>query len=158
MFLSLSLLLFSATACLETIDSGLRWGKRLGSAEAWKTLALQGDPEAQYKVGTNLCCGDRPEYDNVQAMFWFCKAAKQNQRDALLTIGELYEHAHEYEGTIVPRNNTMALTYYALSVKNGNDNAVEPYKKLEPKLSEGERRDVAMLLEKWPNIACEVYR
>ncbi len=146
------------TGCIDYMFKAADYGQSIGKKEAWKTLAMQGDAEAQYKVAEEYCCGDRPRYDNVQALFWYCKAARQNQRDALLTVGELYEHAHDYKGSIVPRNNTMALAYYSLAVKYGNDDAVIPYKELEPELSEAERKDVAELLEAWPNIPCEVYR
>lgn len=150
--------LLSVSGCIEAIHEGLLWTKDVGTQEAWKNLALQGDAEAQYKVGTIYCCGERPRYDTVQALFWWCQAARQNQRDALLDIGKLYENAHKQKGTIVPRNNTLAFVYYTKAVEHGNDDAVMEYKKLEPNLSPEERDDVVRLLKSWPSVPCEVYR
>ncbi len=155
----LSLPLF-LSACLENTFYAAEWGQDILEGEAWTTLALQGDAEAQYNVGKLNCCGDRPRYDNVRALFWFCKAARQDQRDAMLEIGYLYEHAHDYEGSIIPRNNAMALAYYKLAVMQGSDEAAAEYTRLATAVDADDalKDDVATLVDAWPNIPCEVYR
>ena len=146
------------TACIETLFGAKEWVTDIGKSEAWKTQALQGDAEAQYKVGTLYCCGERPRYDNIQALYWFCQAAKQGQRDAMYEVGDMYENEHRHKGSVIPRDPVLAYTYYMLAVAQGNDNAVTPFEALKIKLSEEEQSRGEAIFHKWPHIPCEVTR
>ena len=59
------------SGCVEAVYDSARFVKSVSQKETWKTLALQGDAEAQYRVGGLYCCGERPEYDNVKALRWW---------------------------------------------------------------------------------------
>lgn len=146
------------TGCIETV---YRSGKFLVDAtelQPWKKLALDGDVEAQYKVGELYCCGDRPDHDNVQALYWWCQAAKKGQRDAQYKVGWMMEDAHEYKGSIVPYNPVLASVYYTKALANGQPDAAKALAKMKPPLTDEQKKEAAELLEEWPNIACEVAR
>ncbi len=157
---SIIVLLFALplAGCIETLYNV---GDFLGDAaqlQPWKKLALDGDVEAQYKVGTAYCCGDRPKHDNVKALYWWCQAAKQGQRDAQFQVGKMYDSASQYKGNIIQQNPVLAFTYYSLAEKNGNNEAVGFKQKLSGVLSAAQKQEAAALLEEFPNIACEVER
>ncbi len=123
-----------------------------------KTKALGGDAEAQYHLGKLYCCGETPEFDNVEALRWWCKSAKGGQRDAMYEVGKLYETSHKYKGSIIPRNNVFAYTYYKKSYDNGNDKAQESMDRVYKELSKDDKDNATYLLEQWPVIGCEVTR
>lgn len=154
----LALVAIALSGCIET---AYRTGNFLVDATAlqpWKKLALDGDVEAQYKVGTMYCCGERPDHDNVKALYWFCQAAKQGQRDAQYKVGELYETAAEYPGNIIPTSPTIAYTYYTLAEKNGQPDAKKALDRLTPTLTLSDLQEAEGLLADFPKIACEVAR
>ena len=146
------------SGCVETIYKIGKKANQIGKSEVIKTKALAGDAEAQYQLGKLYCCGESPDFDNVEALRWWCMSAKNGQRDAMLEVGRLYETSHEYKGSIIPRNNVMAYTYYVKAVENGNDDAVESLNRVENKLSKKEKEHSAYLLKQWPVIGCEITR
>lgn len=52
-------------------------------------LALQGDPTAQYKVGSTYCCVG-PGYSTQKATDWLCKSARQEHGPAYFELGRIY--------------------------------------------------------------------
>ena len=155
-----SLLLLIATVtsgCIETIYEVGGFTKDAAEMQVWKKLALDGDVEAQYKLGEMYCCGERPHYDNVQALKWWCKAAKQGQRDAQFKVGMMYEDAEKYPGNIIPKNLTLAYTYYTIALKNGQAQAENALAEI---TEQGlfNRDEADYLIEQWPHIACEINR
>ncbi|MCB2081458.1 MAG: sel1 repeat family protein [Rickettsiales bacterium] len=160
LFLTIACLgvVLTLSACIENIYKAAEWTMDIGESEAWKTQALQGDAEAQYKVGQLYCCGERPRYDNIKALYWFCMAAKQGQRDAMFEVGNMYENEHRYKGSVIPRDPVLAYTYYMLAVAQGNDGAVSPYNMLKETLTNEEQDRATAIFKQWPNIPCEVTR
>ena len=132
--------------------------KNIGKSEAMKALALKGDVEAQYNLGKLYCCGERPEFDNVEALKWWCMAAKSGQRDAMFEVGKLYETSNEYKGSIIPKDNVMAYAYYTLSHQNGNEDGRKPASKIKSALSKEDLKNAEYMLERWPVIGCEISR
>jgi TPR repeat protein len=150
-------MVFPLSGCIETFYHTGDFLVDATKLQPWKKLALDGDVEAQYKVGEMYCCGDRPKYDNVRALHWYCQAARQNQRDAQHKVGWMYEHAADYKGNIVPANPVLAHVYYTLAAQGGNKEAPKALAKMTP-LSTEQMKEALALLEEWPAIACEVSR
>jgi uncharacterized protein len=156
--IALTAILLPLSACIETLYQTGDFLVDATQLQPWKKMALDGDVEAQYKVGTMYCCGERPKYDNVQALKWFCMAAKQGQRDAQFKVAELYETANEYKGNIIPRNPVLVYVYYTLAAQNGNAEAPKALKKLQDPLTAEQMKEAKELLEEFPKIACEIKR
>ncbi len=146
------------SGCVEMTFSTVRTlrdeTERLTPRAIWYKQAQRGDAEAQYALGKSYCCGKRPAYNNHEALFWWCKAAKKGQRDALFGIANLYENAHKTEGSILPRDMVMARTYYALSGQYGHAKAWPKAEELWRGLSGQEQLRAQNMLGQWPNIPC----
>lgn len=61
---------------------GMSRGELLPEAEA-------GDAVAQYELGKSYCCMG-PGFDTQVATEWFCKAARQDNADAMYELGRIY--------------------------------------------------------------------
>lgn len=152
------LVLLPLAGCIETVYRGGKFLVDATELQPWKKLALDGDVEAQYKVGELYCCGDRPDHDNVQALYWWCQAAKKGQRDAQYKVGWMHETASEYKGNIVPYNPVLAYVYYAKAAENGQAEAAKAITKMKPPLTTEQMKEATELLGEWPKVACEVER
>ncbi len=151
-------LLVALTGCIEYAFNAGHYVVDTAEMQPWRVLAQEGDIEAQYRMGEYYCCGNRPRYDNVGALHWYCLAAKQGQRDALFKVGELYQTANEYEGNIIPQSDVMAFAYYVTASRHGHEGAKESAKKLHFDLQPEQIKEAGRLIEDWPGIACEVER
>lgn len=76
----------------------------------FKTLAAQGDKEAQYRLGTMYSQGQGVPVNYDQAVHWLREAATQEHRLAARTLGEMYQ-----EGTGVPRDEQESAKWIALA-------------------------------------------
>ena len=101
--------------------------------------ARAGDPEAQFKVGSSLCCSlmeDRAGfYDTRQSLTWLCMAGRQGYAPAMLKIGQILS-GDTINGVRVIRrvasaavgsieNLPAAYTWTRNSADRGNREAVE---------------------------------
>lgn len=145
-------------ACVEPVYDAMGWSQDIAEREAWKTQALRGDVGAQYEVGRLYCCGERPRYDVVEALYWWCQAARKGQRDALFGIGQIYETAHKIEGEIVPKDHALAWVYYSLARDHNQPKALAAQTKLAASMSKDELTRAEDLHSQWPAIQCEVSR
>ena len=78
------------------------------SLKLWLDAAQEGDPKAQYYVGTIYEKGPKGKPDYALAAVWYQKAAEQGYRQAAMNLGRLYE-----KGLGVPKNAPTAFTWYA---------------------------------------------
>lgn len=140
--------------CNETIFHFARFSRDETERLVWKQWAQNGDVEAQYKLGSLYCCGEKPDYHNQEALHWFCAAAKKGQRDAMLEVGKLHEGVYNIKGSSIPQNDILALAYYKLALERQNHSAKGPIVRLEAKLSEEQRKEADELAKDWPNIPC----
>jgi TPR repeat protein len=73
--------------------------------------ARAGDAEAQFKVGSSLCCSlmeDRASfYDTDQSVTWLCMAARQAHAPAMLKLGKIFS-GDTVDGVRVMRRVTSA--------------------------------------------------
>jgi hypothetical protein len=139
----------------KAADFAKEHAPRTGEFSLWIVDANKGDPEAQYYVGNALCCGKRPLYNNHEALKWLCRSSRQGQRDAMLRIGGIYEKAHTIEGSVLPRDDTLAYVYYTKALEYGNDKAKVHKERVFNFLNEQERAVAAGHLVAWPDVPCE---
>lgn len=169
------IVLFSLTSCLDYVSKGWnRYQEETGGPEGlvelvgdnavkgeklarWRYAAEGGDAEAQYQMGKAHCCGKRPYYNTYRALKWYCKAAKQGQRDAMMEVGKIYVNAHEEEGSVIPRDKALAYTYFIKSVEHGSEKAKEWRDKTLGDISLSERKKAKKLLNEWPDIQCQIH-
>ncbi len=97
-------------------DCAIRGGEYTASDRAdyqtalklWLDAAQEGDPEAQYYVGTIYEKGPKGTSDYALAAVWYQKAAEQGFSRAAMNLGRLYE-----QGLGVTRNPSEAFRWYA---------------------------------------------
>ncbi len=128
----------------------------------WTYAANGGDAEAQYRMGKAFCCGPRPYYNTYDALRWFCKSAKQGQRDALFEVGKIYSHVYDTkeqpdEGSLIPNDNLVSYVYFSKSAEHGNDVAVKYQNSKYAILTDLQKKKAQEMLDKWPDIQCEIH-
>ncbi len=85
----------------------------------YRAAAEQGDTESMYRLGALYFDGALP--DLSQAEHWFrVAAAAQGHRDATFALGRMY-----LTGRGVPQDEVHALAWFALSARQGRDEAVK---------------------------------
>jgi len=156
--LSIITLLFFVAGCVDLLFDTARHSQRGVKASAWLGPAMRGDVNAMYNLGEALCCGNRPLYNNVEALQWWCRAAKQGQINAMLEVGKMYAHEYDVKGDIIPRDEILALTYYRVAEEHGNEEAAFYREDLETKMNEEQFAKSRALVGIWPRVACEVAR
>jgi TPR repeat protein len=99
-------------------------------AKNWlrKAAVEKGDPEAMWMLGVIY-----REEGGDSALFWIRRAANARFADALVDLGALYDH-----GDQVPRNASLAVSYYVWAEKAGSARAAFALGKLY-ELGEGVR-------------------
>lgn len=113
----------------ETFEESLDRRKKTSEAKAleeinsaigqFKTLAENGNAEAQNGLGMLYYKGDKVPRDFVKAMFWFRKAADQGYAEAQNNLGLIFQ-----SGLGTPQNYAKALEWYLKAADQGNLNAI----------------------------------
>jgi TPR repeat protein len=75
--------------------------------EIWESLALNGDADAQIKMGDLYFRDPGLTKDHAEALFWYRKAAAQRNAQGLLMIGYFFQH-----GLGVDQNLDQAIEWY----------------------------------------------
>lgn len=87
-------LLLLPSGCAGVALEGASIAKDKAVAEANMKEAYAGNAEAQYKVGSSLCCaldeGGPSFYNTEQAVVWLCRSAAQSYAPAAQRLGEIY--------------------------------------------------------------------
>ncbi len=83
-----------------------------------KALALQGDKDAQLRLGICYDNGEIIGKDKVKAVYWYRKAAEQGDNDAQRNLGVCYE-----KGEGVVKDDKQAVYWYRKAAEQGNTNA-----------------------------------
>ena len=84
----------------------------------WRPLAEQGDPSAQFRLGSLYENGDGVQRDFVKARQWYEKAAAQGEAKAQFYLG--IQSAYGEGGTL---DLVQAYMWYSLAAGNGNAHA-----------------------------------
>jgi GAF domain-containing protein len=82
-----------------------------------RTLADQGDADAQWQLGVRYHNGEELPQDDVQAMQWFLRAAEQGHVTAQATLGAYY-----WAGRGVPQDLSKAYFWSAIALAQGDEN------------------------------------
>ncbi len=89
---------------------------RADSVTAVRTLAEQGDAEAQFALGTMYRDGQGVRRDYDEALRWWRKAAEQGVVDAQYALGNIYSG-----GTGIARDNAQAYMWYRIATAQTDD-------------------------------------
>ncbi|HEV2392713.1 MAG TPA: tetratricopeptide repeat protein [Verrucomicrobiae bacterium] len=79
-----------------------------------QTRALQGDREAQYRLGQSYLKGEGASRSYPEAIKWFRQAAEHGQPGAQTALGLLY-----FQGDIVPRKDSEAIKWLRKAAQQG---------------------------------------
>ncbi|KIC73583.1 hypothetical protein DB44_BC00110 [Candidatus Protochlamydia amoebophila] len=91
--------------------------------ERLTSLALEGDMNAQFKLGMLLMNGEKE--DCLKGVEWLEIAAEQGQVEAQLTLGKMYQI-----GLKVERNSLTSLYWISQAALQGNEKAIQSLKNL----------------------------
>jgi len=114
--------LFLAVAMLEAANAGpfdvalaaAEQGDYVTALRLWRSLAEQGDADAQYNLGVMYGNGDGVPRDYAEAMKWHRKAADQGNGNAQFNLGFMYDL-----GRGMPQSYIDAAKWYSLAANQG---------------------------------------
>ncbi len=86
--------------------------------EDLRTLAAQGDAQAQFSLGVVLEYGEGVDKSPEEARDWYCRAAAQGQMEAWHNLGWMYAN-----GRGVPRNDDIARYWLEKAAASGDEQA-----------------------------------
>ncbi len=84
----------------------------------WRPWAEKSDPRSEQGIGFMYHRGLSVEVDDVQAAYWFRRAAEHGQGEGQLMLGALY-----FFGEGVPQSNVEAYAWCDLAQANGQEDA-----------------------------------
>jgi TPR repeat protein len=84
----------------------------------FEAKALQGDAEAQYRLGHCYDYGEGVNADYSIAFQWYEKAAKQGHADATAEVGGFY-----YNGYVVEKDYNKAIALFREAERKGSPHA-----------------------------------
>jgi TPR repeat protein len=120
LILAAALSMLAATARAELLDAlhAYSEGNYLLAFDEFRTLALNGDADAQFKLGDMYAKGEGVKQDFTEAFSWFLKAAAQDDPRGQLAVADAYE-----QGRGVPEDHKKAAAWYLTSAEHGNPRA-----------------------------------
>ena len=89
-------------------------GDYVTALRLWRSLAEQGDADAQYNLGVMYNNGDGVPRDYAEAMKWHRKAADQGNGNAQFNLGFMYDR-----GRGMPQSYIEAVKWYSLAANRG---------------------------------------
>src|SRR5215470_8947952 len=115
----------------------------------WRSLADQGEVDAQYNLGVMYDKGQGVTRDYAVAVGWFRKAADQGFAPAQLSLGVMYEN-----GWGVTRNHVIAHMWFSLAAVRGDRDAARNQDIAAAKLTPAQIAEAQRLFREWdPNSA-----
>jgi hypothetical protein len=109
-----------------------------------RTLADQGDPEAQYQLGVRYDEGESVPKDDAQAVQWFERAADQGQVDAQAHLGAYY-----WAGRGVPEDLSKAYMWSMIALAGGDDNSKSRLEGLASQMTRAQVSAARQQAEEW---------
>ncbi len=107
-------------------------------------LAEQGDPEAQFMLGTLYRNGDGVLQDDKRAVEWFQRAANQGYVRALSALGSSY-----WAGRGVQQDYSQAYFWYELALAKGDQNSKSLLEGISPQLTREQVANARQQAEAW---------
>jgi TPR repeat protein len=99
-------------------DNNIEEAPAKTESEKLRSLAVQGDQDAQYKLGALYYAGDGVKQDYSEAALWYRRAAQQGNVDAQYSLGNMY-----LMGEGVNQDDSQAANWYALAADQGHGSA-----------------------------------
>jgi hypothetical protein len=120
LILASMLALVAATAQADLLDAlqAYREGNYLLAFDEFRTLALNGDADAQYRLGDMYAKGEGVRQDFQQAFNWYLRAASQDEPRGQFEVAEAYE-----QGRGVAQDSKKAAAWYLTAAEHGNPKA-----------------------------------
>lgn len=88
------LVLIFLSGCVGVAMEGAHITNATATRDKYMPAALEGNSEAQYKVGKSYCCAPKNDvdafYNNHKATEFLCKAARQYHARAAFELGKIY--------------------------------------------------------------------
>jgi len=112
--------------------------------EGLRKLADQGDPEAQFTLGTLYRNGDGVLQDDNKAIEWFQRAADQGHPLALRALGSAY-----WGGRGVEQNYSRAYFWYELALAMGDQESKSRLEGLSTQMTQRQVADARQQAEAW---------
>ena len=103
-----------ACAGWDEANSAHEKGDYVRAYKEIRPLAEQGDPRAQYNLGTMYLNGQGVPQDDFEAVNWFRKAADQGFAQAQVSLGKMY-----IDGKGVVQDNSEAVNWYHKAAEQG---------------------------------------
>jgi hypothetical protein len=109
-----------------------------------RTLAAQGDAEAQYQMGVRYDEGEGVLKDDAQAVQWFQRAADQGHVNAQAHLGAYY-----WAGRGVPRDLSKAYMWSMIALAGGDDNSKSRLQGLASQMTRAQVSAARQQAEEW---------
>jgi Sel1 repeat/GAF domain len=109
-----------------------------------RTLAAQGDAEAQYQMGVRYDEGEGVLKDDAQAVQWFQRAADLGNVDAQAHLGAYY-----WAGRGVPRDLSKAYMWSMIALAGGDDNSKSRLQGLASQMTRAQVSAARQQAEEW---------
>lgn len=109
-----------------------------------RTLADQGDAEAQYQMGVRYDEGDSVQKDDAQAVQWFQHAAEQGHVDAQAHLGAYY-----WAGRGVPEDLSKAYMWSMIALAGGDENSKSRLEGLASQMTRAQVSAARQQAEEW---------
>jgi hypothetical protein len=109
-----------------------------------RTLATQGDAEAEYQLGVRYDEGEDVLKDDAQAVQWFQRAADQGNVDAQAHLGAYY-----WAGRGVPRDLSKAYMWSMIALAGGDDNSKSRLQGLASQMTRAQISAARQQAEEW---------
>ena len=153
----------SASGCVAAAVGSTTYAVKAAPRAELESRAENGDAEAQYELGKSYCCMG-PGFDTQTATEWLCKAARQENREAMLELGRIY--LGDVSRTVAPGQKLLravsakeakpvAYVWLTRASDAGNEKAQEWLSKLTTRMTEDDMRRAGEFEQRWPNVPCE---
>jgi hypothetical protein len=109
-----------------------------------RTLADQGDAEAQYQMGVRNDEGESVPKDDAQAVQWFQRAADQGHVDAQAHLGAYY-----WAGRGVPEDLSKAYMWSMIALAGGDENSKSRLEGLASQMTRAQVSAARQQAEEW---------
>jgi TPR repeat protein len=110
----------------------------------FRSLAEQGDADAQYRLGHMYFVGQGIPQDYAETLKWYRRAADQGLSLAQFALGLIY-----YMGQAVPEDKVLAHKWFNLSAAQGQTQAAFLQNNLASRMTPAEIADAQRLAREW---------
>ena len=112
--------------------------------EIWKSLAEQGNAEAQFNLGRMYSYGRGVKENHKKAVKWYQFAGEQGDADAQFNLGLMYD-----EGQGVDQDYVLAHMWANLGASNGSKDAMKGRNIVEKKMTKQQIEKAQEMARNW---------